>query len=110
MVRFKLPSESRYHAILLQLVGELVQMGLSAQNDPLPGGVDRLCSDGPAAIAPSRVGEARFLSQRVDHPRLAGRQLPYRLQGRFGEPLSGLGGVLDEQRAHLGLGEVPDAQ
>ena len=85
-------------------------MGLAPQDDPLAGGMDRLGRDGPAAGTARCVGEARLLRQGVDQQRLAGGQLAYRLQRRFGEPLPGLGGVLAEQRSHVGLGEVPDAQ
>ena len=98
------------HALLLQLVGELFQVRLPAQDELFARGVDRLGGDRPAAVASPFAGEARLLGQCVDQPRLAGGQLPHRLQRRCGEPLPGLRGVLAEQRAHLGLREVVQPQ
>ena len=97
------------HALLLQLVRQLVQMRPARQDQLLARGVDRILLDGARAVAPRLVVEARLGAQRVDQPRLAPGLGPHRGQRRRREALAGLLGVLRQQRARLRRGEVAQA-
>jgi hypothetical protein len=56
------------------------------------------------------MSKAGLVGQRVDQPGLALGQLPDPVDGRVGEGLTGLGGVLGEQRGAVGGIEVAQAQ
>ena len=76
----------------------------------LPGVEDGVFGNRTGAIAPGLGVEAGPAAQRVHQPRLAAGLRPHEVERLRGERLSGLPGVLGEQRAHLGLREVAEAQ
>ena len=98
------------HALLLQLVRELVEVRAPGKDQLLPGGVDVLHADGPGAVAPGLVVEAGAGAQRVHQPRLAAGVLPHGPARRRREALAGLEGVLRHQPARLPPREVAEAQ
>ena len=99
------------HAILLQLVRQLVQMRPAFEDQPLARRVDVVLLDGQRPVLALRpVLEARQLAQRVHQPRLPPGLLPHRVQRRRREPLPGLLGVLLHQALCFLLGEVAQPQ
>ena len=85
-------------------------MRAAGQDQFLAGGEDVVQADGAGAVPPGLVVEAGFSAERVHQPGLALGLLPNRIQ-RFGsELLAGLGGVLGDEGAGLGLREVAQAQ
>ena len=98
------------HAVFLELVGELVEVDLPALNKMLPGVEDVGGGDRAGSVAPRLVVEADFAAQRVHQPWLAPGLRPHRIERLRGERLSGLRGVLGEQRVHLGSREVAESE
>ena len=97
------------HAILLQLVRQLVEMRLAALDDPLLRTPNVVGGDWTAAVTPGFVPETGLVRQRVHQPRLAAGPLPDRFQRRGCELLPRLTGVLREQRRYVVPGEVAQA-
>ena len=97
------------HAILLQLVRQLVEMRLAALDDPLLRTPDVVRGDCAAAVTPGFAPETGLVRQGVHQPRLAAGPLPDRFQRRRFERLPRLPGVLPEQRRHVVPGEVAQA-
>ena len=66
--------------------------------------------NGPGSVPAPRVVEAGAAAERVDQPRLALRLPPDGLQRLRRERLARLARMLVQQRGHLGLGKVTEAQ
>ena len=98
------------HALFAQLVGQVVDMGVAAQDQPLLRVQDGCCRDRAFAVAARLVAEAGIVAQRVHQPRLAGGALPDQRQRTLGERLPGLCRMLRGQRVNLLLGEVAEPQ
>ena len=98
------------HARFPELVGELVEVDLPAQDEVLSG-VEEVVAGDRTGTVPARIGvEAGAAAERVHQPGLAPGLGPHRLQRLRGEGLPGFRAVLGEQRAYLRLREVPEAQ
>ena len=98
------------HARFLQLVGQLVEVGLAAPDQLLARVLDRRRGDGPAAVPPGLAAEARLVGEGVHQPRLALGQRPDPAPRFRRERLAGLAGVLIEQRFDLPRREVAQPQ
>ncbi|MCY4661631.1 MAG: hypothetical protein OXF93_17775 [Acidobacteria bacterium] len=98
------------HPFLAQLVGQLVDVRVAAQDQALLGGQDVVAGDGAGAVPARLVVEAGVVAQRVDQPRLAGGARPDHPQRVVGERLSRIRGVLGEQSLRLRLREVAEPQ
>ena len=96
--------------LLLELVRELVQVGLPAEDQLLAGVLDRRFGDRAAAVARRPVVEAGFVGERVHQPRLTPGQLPDRGAGLARKRLAGLLVVLSEQGLDLVRREVSEPQ
>ena len=96
--------------ILLQLVGELVKVRLAAHDELLLGVEDVVGGNRPRAVTAGFGAEAGFCAKRVGQPWLAPGLSPHGIQRLGSEHLPRLLGVLGEQRAHLSLREVAEAQ
>ena len=98
------------HPLLLELVGQLIQMCLAAKDQLLLG-----VADGPGfhrmAPVPSNLAlEAGLVGQGVDKPRLAPGLFPDRLQRVVGEHLARLRRVLRQQGPRLPGAEIAQPQ
>ena len=96
-------------ALFLQLIGQLIEMGLAPQDELLLRGEDGLARD----WVPSVLGVAvktGFVGQRVDQPRLPLGLRPDRLHRLGGERLAGLFSVLPQQGEHLLVRKVAQPQ
>ena len=98
------------HTLLAQLVRQIVDMGVAAQDQPLLRRQDGVRRDRARAVTPHLVLEACLPAQRVHQPRLPGgprQDQPHRL---LRERLAGRRRVLRQQRPHLLLREVAQSQ
>ena len=94
------------HPVLLELVGQLIEVGLSRGDQPLLRGVDVILRDRVLPVTPDIVREAGRISEGVHEPGLALGPSPYRLQRLRCEPLPRLLGVLRQQRQHVLSGQI----
>ena len=98
------------HTVLLERVSELVEVGHPAQDQVLLGVEEVVCGNRAGVVASRIAAEARSAAERVHQPRLAAGLPPHRAERVRRERLPRLFGVLGEQRAHVGLREVAQAQ
>ena len=98
------------HPLLAQLVRQVVDMRVTAQDQPLLCLPDGCRGDRARTVAARLVAEAGVVAQRVHQPRLAGGALPDQLQRIVHERLPGLFRVLRGQGARLLLAEVAEPQ
>ena len=97
-------------ALLLELVGELVEMHHPAPDEPFARFADGLYIDRARPVAARLVAEAGFVGQRVHEPRLAAGGVPDFGLRRVAPCLSRLPGVLHEERLDLAGAEVSETQ
>ena len=89
------------HPVLLELVGQLVQMGVAAQDQLLAGCQHVGLGHCAGAVGRQLAAEACFVGQGVDEPRLALGLVPYCFQRAVGEGLAGFFSVLTQQGARV---------
>ena len=108
------PPQERFndpaHPLLLQLVGELVEMGLATQDQLLARVLDGGARDLPAAVATGLVPETGLVSQRIHQPGLALRQPPDLVPPLVREHLVRLPGMLCQQGLDLAWQEISEPQ
>ena len=93
-----------------ELVGELIEVDHPAQDELLLGVEEVVGGSRARPVTAGVVAEAGFATEGVHQPRLAPSLPPHGIQRFRGERLPGLLGVLREQRSHVGLREVAEAQ
>ena len=97
------------HAVLAQLVRELIQVSIAAQNELLAGVLDGVSRYRPALVQ-ALVSEAGLVGERIHQPRLALGERPDCLAGVLVERLSRLPGVLRKQGFHFIRREIAQPQ
>ena len=89
-----------------EFVRQLIQMGLSSQDEAFLGFHDVIRDDRSRPVASGLVPEAGLGGERIHEPRLSLCLNPDRSERRWIELLPGLGCVLPEQGRDLSFGKV----